>query len=69
MQMNINGVSFGPPQAVSSGFAVQRAMPEPVATPVVEASAQVDLSPVGSALSGPTGFAKTGIAAYNSIAA
>jgi hypothetical protein len=69
MKMDVNGIAHGPPQPISSSLAVQRQGFEPVASPPVQESAQVELSPIGSAVSGPTGFAKTGIAAYNSIAA
>lgn len=67
--MDINGIAHGPPPPISSSLAVQRQGFQPVASPPVQESTQVDLSPIGSAASGPTGFAKTGIAAYNSIAA
>jgi hypothetical protein len=69
MKMNINGIAYGPPQAILSNPAVQRTGAEPVAAPAIQESAPVELSPIGSATSGPTGFAKTGIAAYSSIAA
>lgn len=68
--MNINGVAYGPPQVIPPrSVAVQRAGFDPVAAPPIQESTTVELSPIGSAAAGPTGFAKTGIAAYNSIAA
>jgi hypothetical protein len=69
VSMNINGISYGPPQAVSTTHIVQRTGTAPVAAEAIQESAPVELSPAGSAVSGPTGFARTGIAAYSSIAA
>lgn len=67
--MNINGIAYGPPQTVLPSQATQRTGFEPAGAPAVQESAPVELSQIGSAATGPTGFAKTGIAAYNSIAA
>lgn len=73
--MNINGVSHGPPPITlpsinPAAASISTAAP---AAPV-EPSTQVSLSGLGeSAGTGqgpaPTGFAKVGVAAYNSIAA
>ena len=67
--MNINGIAYGPPQTILPSRAVQQTGSAPVGAPAVQESGPVELSPIGSAATGPTGFAKTGIAAYNSIAA
>ncbi|MDQ5918213.1 MAG: hypothetical protein QG660_1325, partial [Pseudomonadota bacterium] len=52
--MNINGIAYGPPQAILSNPTVQRTGAEPVAAPAIQESAPVELSPIGSATSGPT---------------
>jgi hypothetical protein len=69
MEMNINGIAYGPPQTILPSRAIQQPGSVPAGAPAVQESAPVELSPIGSVASGPTGFAKTGIAAYSSIAA
>lgn len=71
--MNIIGVSYGPPQ-IESRQIVREVTTTAVATQAAEDSAPVTLSGVppsglaGDGTLSATGFARTGIAAYSSIA-
>lgn len=67
--MNINGIAYGPPQVIQSSSTVQRATVSSGTDPTVQESTVVELSPLGSATTGPVGFARSGVAAYSSIAA
>ena len=70
--MNIVGISYGPPVADASGQHVRQVTTTQIDAPAVVASTSVTLSggadTSGDGIPAATGFARTGIAAYNSVA-